>query len=360
MNLRLVKAIATGATLATLVTNLLTSCSGKPAEQTTTPTTTAAISTSAPATVPITPQSRTTTPATPALTTPYTLENRISLEPGNAIVTNFYQVNAANFQEWKDHDLKYIFVDIGSVNNETGKLNTIPAQIDLFMKNLKAFEQKENYNFIVMPWVVAYAESSGERAPAKFSSAEFRANHLADFKKILDTYGFDGWLNDIEAIRPEDRSAYIQMNKDFKAANPGKILAAYAGAVRDDGFSYWTWSPVFVKDVAQTVDVLTTQGYDIGYSSKDAYQNFMKSQLDIYAGQQWPCGILWFVPSHKADNPLEPSLPNNSPETLENALEVYKANIGNYPGNKIIGIGNIWSYTMSKAEWITWDNFVAK
>jgi hypothetical protein len=346
----LVKAITTGAVLTTLVASLFTACSGKPANTSTQPMVT---------TVSVPTNTATAVPTTSVVPSPISsLENRISIQPGNAMITNIYNPSMANLQKWKDSKFKYIYLDIGGINPDTQRLQVNYSSLEAFMSVVRDFESKTGYNFVVLPWNVVTAEGSGEPTAAKFASKEFRENYFSDIISIIQKYDFEGWLVDVEAPLPENRTDLIQICKDIKAKFPNKILAFYAGSIAEDGRSNWTMPLSYVKgQIAPIVDMINPQGYDFFFQTDDAYKAHLKSQLDNYSGE-WPCAVMLSAPAHKADNPLtERAVPQGNPETLANALEVFKSYIGKKP---FVGISVIWDFDMCNAEWRTWDKFVGK
>ena len=80
-------------------------------------------------------------------------------------------------------------------------------------------------------------------------------------------------------------------------------------------------------------------GYDTEIENEEEYQTYIANQIDQINSKTWKSNFLFGVPTHK-----------EAPETIANALEVYKEKI-KLNDNNFIGVSIFSEWTISEDDW---------
>lgn len=250
---------------------------------------------------------------------------------GDGIVTNIWLDNISKLDILKEHNIKYLFIDVGGTG-EDGRIETSKEEIKEFLNFLNLYEQKNNYDFILLP----YSEINSYIYNLNSSFIE---NFIIDYADLVGM-GFDGLLVDIEAVPFNKRDVYIELLEKLDILLPkDAIVSVYSGSL-EDSQNEWEWGYAFYREVSERVDMISIPSYDLGLSSKEEYQDYVKEQIRRIASNNWSSYFLFAVPTHK-----------EFPETIENALSVYKSELKKYPGNNFLGVCIFAEWTISDDEW---------
>ncbi len=266
--------------------------------------------------------------------------NHKKLANGNGIVTNIWLDDPSRLDKLKEHNIKYLFVDVGNTK-QNGKIETSKKEITHFLNFVNQYEQENNHDFILLP----YSEIN---AYIYDIDSIFIENFIMDYTNLVST-GFDGLLVDIEPIPFNKRDAYIDLLEKLDALLPNDaIISVYAGSLQDSQ-NEWEWSYAFYKEVSKKVDLISIPGYDLDLSSKEEYQDYIKEQIRKISSLNWSSSFLLAVPTHK-----------EFPETIENALDAYRSEISKYPTNDFIGICVFAEWTTTENEWNKFKTFMTR
>ena len=263
----------------------------------------------------------------------------LEISKNNGIVTNIWLYNKTKLDIFRKNNIKYLFIDVGDTR-ENGKLGTPKREIENFLKFIDSYEKENNYKFVLLP----YSEvNSYNYDVSKSFLRNFVREHI-----YLNRIGFDGILVDIEPVRFELREDYINFIKDLRKKLPERaIISVYAGSIVDiDNDNEWEWSYSFYKQVSDNVDIISVQGYDFDFINNEDYKNYLREQINAIASKNWNSYFLMAVPTHK-----------QPPETIENALSVYKEEIAKYPNSNFIGFVIFAEWTTDDEECKVIENF---
>lgn len=257
---------------------------------------------------------------------------------GNGIVTNIWLYNISRLDTLKGHNIKYLFIDVGGTG-EDGRIETRKEEIKEFLNFLNLYEQKNNYDFILLP----YSEINSYVYNVNSSFIE---NFIMDYTDLVNM-GFDGLLVDIEPVPFNKREVYVNMLEKLDISLPkDAIVSVYSGSL-EDSQNEWEWGYSFYRDVSERVDMISIPAYDLGLGSKEEYQDYVKEQIKRIASKNWNSYFLFAVPTHK-----------EFPETIENALNAYKSELEKYPKNSFLGVCIFAEWTTTNDEWKVFKNFI--
>lgn len=254
------------------------------------------------------------------------------LPKGNGVVTNIWIDSFSRLDVLKEHDVKYLFVDIGELGEKWNSSNS--EQVNRFVNLVEDYERKENYDFILLP----YSEINSYRN--NIESEEFKESFIQGYSD-LSRKGFDGLLVDIEPVRMEQRESFLSLLSGLRENfSDEKIIAVYAGhIVNKQGNNIWEWDKYFYREVAAFADIISAPGYDTDSDSKEEYKNHIRDQIKLISSIN-EVNFLFAIPTHKSQ-----------PETSQNALEAYSEEIAKHENNNIIGITVFAEWTATKSDW---------
>ncbi len=188
---------------------------------------------------------------------------------GNGIFTNIW-VDRSIFNTLKEHDIRYVFVDIGDVDKSTGRITTPRNQIETFMNDITSFEQENNHVFTKLPWNVVVPKDG-----YRIDSPEFRRNYVDEYVKLAKEFHLDGIHVDIEAIPNELKGDYLEMLKDWRTMLPeNSIISVYGGSLTDHKTdNAWNWPESFLQDVFKSgADIVSIPTYDTFSRTEEEYR----------------------------------------------------------------------------------------
>lgn len=269
--------------------------------------------------------------------TPAELSNH-KLPHANGIVTNIWLDDFSRLDKLKEHNIKYLFVDIGDTG-ENGRIETPEEEISSFLNLIGLYERQNNYDFILLPYSEINSYIYG-------ITPSFIGNFVDDYQNLV-SLGFDGLLVDIEPIPFDKRDAYIDLLEKLDNSLPNDaIISVYAGSL-EDSQNEWEWNYTFYREVSEKADLISMPGYDLDLPDKEQYQDYIKEQVRRIASENWNSYFLFAVPTHK-----------EFPETIENALSAYKAGLEKYPENNFLGICIFSEWTITNEGWATFNNLI--
>lgn len=261
-----------------------------------------------------------------------------SLEYKNAIVTNIWLEDTSKLDLMKENNIKYLIVDVGDTGKD-GKLLTTKEDILFFLNFIQEYEKNNNYTFILLP----YSEINTYDYNV---NSEFESNFINDYYN-LDALGFDGIFVDIEPVRFEQRSSYIQLLSTVrKKLGKDKIISVYSGQIGNDSDNEWEWNINFLRMVSEKVDIISVPVYDTSISNKDEYRKFVRECLDVILKNKWNSYFFLAVPTHK-----------ESPETLGNVIPIYIEETNKYPNSKLLGMDIFSEWTISYDGWNVFHSY---
>lgn len=269
---------------------------------------------------------------------PVVYDNVIVLERGNGAVINIWIDSFSRFDTLKNHDVKYLFVDVGDTGKD-GKIKTPEGEIRSFLDFASKYEAQNNYDFIILPYSEIIV------GDYDITSETFKNNFVGDYAR-LDRLGFDGILVDIEGIPLDERADYLnllEMLRDKLSKN--SIISVYAGALSDSD-NEWEWDYDFYKSVSERVDLISASGYDSGIIDADEYKAYIRNQVNLLALGGFNSKFLFAVPTHK-----------DPPETLDNALAAYTDELGKHAENDFIGVCVFAEWTADDSEWKVFEKY---
>ncbi len=254
------------------------------------------------------------------------------LPKANAIITNIWLEDGERLDNLREHDVKYLFVDVGGTNSD-GTLNTPEREIRSFIKTIHDYENENNYSFILIP----YSEINSYEINIR--SKLFQKNFIESYQR-LSALGFDGILMDIEPVQFKDRKEYLKLLDKLRKTLPKKsILSAYSVSIGSSQ-NEWAWNPSFYQSVANKVDIITVGSYDTSIENPEEYQDYIRNQVQQISSRKWRSAFLFAVPTHKP-----------SPETPELALSAYQEEIGLHFNHPFIGLVVFAEWTAKPQDW---------
>lgn len=262
---------------------------------------------------------------------------------GDGIFTNIW-VDSSVFPKLKEHNIKYVFVDIGDVNKSTGKITTPGDQIETFMNEIASFEKENNYRFTKLPWNVVIPEEG-----YKLESPEFRRNYVAGYVQLAKQFRLDGIHVDIEAIPDELKGNYLKMLSDWRTMLPEKsIISVYGGSLTDDGEdNIWNWPERFLPEVFKSgADMVSIPTYDTASRTEKEYRAHINDQIRRISRQK--TGFFRYpVPTHKP-----------GPELAEFALDEYLNGNIRYCNWPFSGVDLFATWTITDSDWNAYEQYV--
>jgi len=260
-----------------------------------------------------------------------------NIEKGNSIVTNIWLYEESRLDNLIEHNIKYLFVEIGDIE-QNGKIKS-KKEIIKFLNFIEEYEKKNNYNFIML----SYSEINTYQYNI---SSEFKENFVENCNDLV-SLGFDGVHIDIEPVRLEQKQIYLNLLEALAKEFPkDKILSVYSGAV-SFGILHtneWEWTLDFYKKVSNNVDLIFVPGYDLGLKNKKDYQKFMQKQIEELSLEKLNSHLILGIPTHKQE-----------PETIDNVLEAY--NLAKNSENYFIGVSIFAEWTVDEYEWDVFENY---
>jgi hypothetical protein len=258
---------------------------------------------------------------------------------GDAAVTNIWLHNYSKIEKLRDNNIKYLIVDIGGIS-DNGKPESSFSEIESFVNRIKYFEEKENYDFIILP----YSEIDSYKID--ITSETFRENFLMTNKNLV-AMGFDGIFLDIEPVRLDQRDSFLNLIDETRSELPeDSIIAVYSGAWSYNNDNEWEWNYAYMKKVSKKADVISYPGYDTGINDSDEYISYIKKQVKK-VNQWYSRDNFWFgIPTHK-----------ESPETPKNALLTYNTVLNSTSKTPFIGIAIFSEWTADDQDWIAIKKF---
>jgi len=267
----------------------------------------------------------------------------LDIEKNNGMVTNIWLEDKKQLGKFIENGIKYLFVDVGDID-KNGKLITEEKELRHFLDLVNEFEKENNYDFVLLPYNEIIIEDSNEYA---LDSDTF-TNNVTNNHKWLIELGFDGVHIDIEAIPFDQREDYLEfLEKLSEEIGEKNMITVYSGSLNDKP-NIWEWGSIFYRGVADRVDIILIPGYDFDLNSKEEYQAYVAEQIENIASQEWGAKFMFTVPTHK-----------ESPETLENSLEIYQKEIVNHENHPFVGITIFAEWTTNKGEWKVFENFIS-
>jgi hypothetical protein len=256
---------------------------------------------------------------------------------GNGAVINIWIDSYSRLDVLKDHNVKYLFVDVGDTDSD-GKIKTPAGEITGFLDFVHAYEKKNGYDFILL----AYSEIITDNY--NINSPDFKVNFVSDYIR-LSSIGFDGVLVDIENIKYQERETYLIILDELNRSMPNSIISAYAGAIGYDTSNSWEWTPDFYSSVSSKVDIISAPAYDSDKTTSDEYISYVKEQVRRINSGNYKSYFLFAVPTHKG-----------SPETIDNSLSAYKESFAGNP--KFLGVTVFAEWTAKQDDWKTFEKYL--
>ncbi len=274
------------------------------------------------------------------VTFPFTFDNKRILEPGSCTVVNIWIDSFSRLDVLKDHNIKYLFVDIGDTD-KNGKIKTPENEITSFLSFISSYEKAKGYSFILLPY------SEVNSAYYDIDSRVFQDNFIRSYAH-LDSLGFDGLLIDIENINPGQRQSYISLLNSLRNNLPkNAIISVYAGALVDNISSDWEWDYSFYESVSSHVDLVSASSYDSNAKNADDYKEYVSDQVDRITSGNFSSYFFFAVPTHK-----------DYPETIENSLLAYTESIKKHPKNNFLGLCVFAEWTADDKEWFVFEKYI--
>jgi len=262
---------------------------------------------------------------------------------GNGAVINIWISGPTRLDNMRNHQIKYLFVDVGDTNRD-GKIETPITDMTRFLQMIKSYEKQHAYDFIILP----YSEINTFRCKL---DRQFRDNFVTDYKGLI-TSGFDGIYVDVEPVRISLKEDYLEFLNELSAVCPKPlILAVYAGSMPDfesdeKEISDWQWSRSLYRDVSELVDLVVIPGYDFNLRSKRDYKESISKQIYLLSSEQFGCHFMFAAPTHKRE-----------PETIDNALTAYRLEVSRRPRHQFIGVCVFAEWTTTPEEWSVFESY---
>ncbi len=252
----------------------------------------------------------------------------------SGIVTNIW-INKKNLLKLKENNITYLFVDIGDLE-ANGKIRTPREQINFFIKTINEFEQSNNYNFIILPYTEIILD--------KYSlSKEFQSNLINEYKNLINL-GFNGAFIDIEKIPLDQRQIYISLIEKMQESLPSNSpLAIYTGHLNQNP-NEWEWDINLYQSIASKANLIILPAYDTSAQDKESYQYKISEEIKELNKINSKAKFLLGIPTHK-----------NSPETIENALEIYQKQTNQ--NSNFIGTSIFAEWTITDQQWKTYNQY---
>ncbi len=261
----------------------------------------------------------------------------LDIERGNGVVTNIWINGYNRLDVLKDHNVKYLFVDIGGTNPD-GTFANPEFEIYRFLDYIEEYERESNYSFVLLP----YSEIRSYEIDV--SSEEFRENFVNSYRSLIER-GFDGLLVDIEPVRHGQRESYLSLLRNLKEELPkGSIVSVYSGH-HGSSHNEWEWDSSFYNQVINIADLVSAPGYDTSLTSEVDYQNHIIDQVKFLSSYHG-ADILLAIPTHKG-----------YPETSAIALDAYAKEIIRHPESRIIGVTIFAEWTATESDWQNLDRY---
>lgn len=253
---------------------------------------------------------------------------------GNGAVTNIWIDSYARLDVLKDNGVKYLFVDIGGTA-QNGSFTTPEHEIAHFLNFIKEYEKDTGYDFVLLP----YSEVMSYKIDV--TNKEFQQNYASSYKH-LNNIGFDGILIDIEPVRFNQRSSYLDLIDKLRSSLPkSSIIAVYAVSMSDPkSNNEWAWEPKYYMKVADKVDLVSAAIYDTDILDENQYRNYVRNQVSKISSREWRSMFLIGIPTHKP-----------FPETSHTALSVYYDELKKHPDHPFIGATIFAEWTAKESDW---------
>ncbi|MEM3113232.1 MAG: hypothetical protein QXI33_02295 [Candidatus Pacearchaeota archaeon] len=252
----------------------------------------------------------------------------------NGIVTNIWFHDKEKLNLFKNNNIRYLFVDVGNIDSN-GNLLTKNPEIREFIDFIENYEEKNNYDFILLPYTEVILEN--------YEFNEIFQDNLAQTYYYLSVSGFDGAHVDIEAIPIEKRDEYINFIELLRGKMRNKIISVYPGLISEDQ-NEWEWNLEFYHKVYEIVDLITIGSYDTGLKDNE-YRTYIKDQINTI-NANFEGKFMFIAPTHK-----------EYPETIDNSLFIFKSNYKNSEKSAFIGIGMFAEWTTDEEEWKVFEKY---
>lgn len=256
------------------------------------------------------------------------------------VVTNIWLYEVEKLDVLKRHNVKYLFIDIGGITPQ-GNFETTVQEREQFLTFIEAYQRENNHSFILLPYTVVHTSETD------ISDPEFRNNYIQGHKELIEM-GYDGILVDIEPIPFEQRDSFVSLLHKLREELPqGSILTVYSSHVTQRlSNNVWEWDLEFYRKVAEAVDIVSAPAYDTDFTSKEAYQEHLKEQVELL-NEFDDTQFLIAIPTHKP-----------APETSASALEAIFEELDNHSDNNIIGITVFAEWTATQEDWEQVEKYV--
>jgi len=257
----------------------------------------------------------------------------------NGIATNIW-IEKENIDNLKQHEIKYLFVDIGDIN-QNGEIITPSNEINNFLNLIEEYETENNYDFILLPYTEVNTYDYD------ITNFEFRDNFVKEHLNLVEL-GFDGVYVDIEPVRLEQKQIYLNLLENLEKQMPEeKILGVYSGVVSEyQTNNEWEWDINFYNKVSNRVDLIFVPGYDYNINDKNKYQDKIKEQINILSSRRFNSYFMLGVPTHK-----------QGAETIENALTAYSLELKQNPNNQFLGTAIFAEWTIDENKWEVFEKY---
>ena len=256
----------------------------------------------------------------------------------NAIVTNIWLNDVSKLDKFKQNNIKYLIIDIGDTSLN-GQIITPKKEIVDFINFINKYEKKSGYDFNLLP----YSEIILDKY--NLEAYDFQKNLIEDYI-YLNKIGYDGILIDIEKIPLNQREEYLNFLKEMKKSLPPKsIVSVYSGQLSDSP-NEWEWSPKFMKEVSDNVDIISFGAYDTGLETNEGYISYIEDQIIKINLLNPNAKFLFGLPTHK-----------NSPETIENAIRAFNESLSSAENN-FIGLTIFAEWTADDSEWEVFEEYI--
>lgn len=256
----------------------------------------------------------------------------------NAIVTNIWLNDVSKLDKFKQNNIKYLIVDVGDTSLN-GQIITPKNEIIDFIDFINKYEKESRYDFNLLP----YSEIVLDKY--NLETSDFQNNLIEDYI-YLNKIGYDGILIDIEKIPLDQRIEYLNFLDKIKNALPQKsIISVYSGQLSDSP-NEWEWSPRFMKEVSDKVEIISFGAYDTGLKTNEEYISYIKDQIIKINLLNLNAKFLFGLPTHK-----------NSPETIENAIRAFNE-FSSLKENNFIGLTIFAEWTTDDSEWRVFEKYI--
>lgn len=260
--------------------------------------------------------------------------NKRDLQQAQGAVTNIWINGDTRFDVLKEHDIVYLFVDVGGTNlNGTSKADM--EQVESFYELIRDYEERNDHEFILLPY------SEVRSYDIDTTTIEFRENFI-DFYKELTVMGYDGLLVDIEPVQFEERDDFLNLLEELRIELGSEpIISVYAGHI-GNGNNEWEWETSFYRSVAIRTDIISASGYDTDFTNSEEYSSHLKNQIHLMNTEGYDTNILFAIPTHR-----------DYPEHSDIALNAIQGEFV-YEDSPILGVTVFAEWTADENDW---DNF---